>query len=201
MSSIPLTRIAAGREKVQRILDGVSNAQNLSGLARLAGPADVDILTELLSDANISQAIYTLPAEINRDTVAAFIDQHLQERERGLGLLMISVGENGRATAYHDIQFWPQWAACELGGGMRTDNQNSGQGGAGALTAFTWLFDVIGVDLICETAALENVRTARLLERIGFKSMGEIESQLPGGGTRPSKYWELSKDDWLHIQR
>ena len=29
---------------------------------------------------------------------------------------------------------------------------------------FDWLFDVLGLELICETAALDNIRTARLLD-------------------------------------
>ena len=80
---------------------------------------------------------------------------------------MISTDEDGRASAYQDITIWPQWAACELGGAIRRDRQNTGHGSSGATIAFRWLFEVIGIDLICETAALDNVRTARLLERIG----------------------------------
>jgi len=109
---------------------------------------------------------------------------------------MISVDDRGEAHGYHDFQFWPQWSACELGGAIRADRQSAGQGSTGAMAAFNWLFEVIGVDLICETAALDNVRTARLLERIGFSYKGEIESKLPGGGLRPSRYWELGKADW-----
>ena len=52
------------------------------GLARLARQDDVETLTELLSVPNISQSIYTLPAQINHDSVAAFIDRHLDERAR-----------------------------------------------------------------------------------------------------------------------
>ena len=106
------------------------------------------------------------------------------------------VDENGVVNAYHDIQVWPQWSACELGGAIRRDLQSSGKGGMDATVAFNWLFEVIGVDLICETAALDNVRTARLLGRIGFTYKGEIKSKTPGGGFRPSKYWELGIADW-----
>lgn len=69
-----------------------------------------------------------------------------------------------------------------------------------AAKVFNWLFDTVGVDLICETAALDNIRTARLLESIGFKFMGEINSQLANGEQRPSLYWELSKADWHQQQ-
>jgi RimJ/RimL family protein N-acetyltransferase len=196
VAELPLTRIAVNTEKQTSIRDAVGNAENLAGIAHVAREKDLDALTALLADPQISVPIYTLPSLINHDTIATFIDQHLDERKRGEGLLMVSIDENGVASAYHDIQFWPQWAACELGGAIRRDRQNTGQGGAGAGAAFDWLFDVIGVDLICETAAPDNVRTARLLERLGFTYKGEIESKLSGGGLRPSRYWELKKTDW-----
>lgn len=197
MTDMPLTRTAASEERRAEICAAVRKAENLSDIARLASGKDVNPLTAFLADPKISGSIYTLPREINHNTVAAFIDRHLDERERGKGLLMVSTDANGMIDAYHDIQFWPQWAACELGGAIRRDRQNRGQGSADAMTAFNWLFDVIGVHLICETAALDNFRTARLLERIGFAYKGQIKSRLPGGGFRPSRYWELSKADWL----
>jgi len=196
MAELPLTRIAVNTKKQASIRDAVSKAEILAGTAHVAREKDVDALTALLADPQISEPIYTLPSLINHDTVATFVDRHLDERKRGEGLLMISNDESGAATGYHDIQFWPQWAACELGGAIRSDRQNTGQGGAGAGAAFDWLFQVIGVDLICETAALDNVRTARLLERLGFTYKGEIESKLFDGGLRPSRYWELNKTDW-----
>ena len=196
MTDLPLTRIAASEAKQRRIRSAVSNIESLAGMAHVARQKDIGALTTLLSDPKISQPIYTLPKQINHDTVAAFINLHLDERERGEGLLMVSTDASGVVTGYYDIHFWPEWASCELGGAISSDQQNTGRGSSGAMEAFTWLFEVIGIDLICETAALENVRTARLLERIGFNYMGEIESELPEGGFRPSRYWELKISDW-----
>lgn len=197
MSELPITRVAASTEKQNRIRNAVRQVESLAGIGRLAREQDVDALTALLADPHISGQIYTLPGVINHDTIATFSEQHLAERERGEGLLMVSIDEGGMASGYHDIQFWPQWAACEFGGAIRRERQNTGQGGAGAAAVFSWLFEVIGVALICETAALDNVRTARLLDRLGFTDKGEITSTLPDGGTRPSRYWELSKAEWL----
>jgi len=196
MAGIPLTKILTTEERQKQIRAAVRESETLGSIARLARPEDTTILTELLSDPGISGPIYLLPKMINESSVAGFIDQHLEERERGEGLLTITVDERGLVTAYHDIQFWPQWSACELSGAIRTDRQSSGQGGAGAKASFDWLFNEIGVDLICETAALTNVRTGRLLERIGFRYMGEVQSELPEGGTRPSRYWELDRASW-----
>lgn len=191
-----MTRLLATAQKQAAIKDAVSKATEIPGLAQLASLTDADALTDLLCDPEISSPIYTLPKPINRETVSQFIAQHNEERASGRGLLFISVDDGNTAAAYHDIQFWPQWAACELGGAIRTDRQGAGAGVGGAATAFNWLFDVIGVDLICETAALDNHRTARLLERLGFVYQGQIESELPGGGTRPSKCWEITKEAW-----
>ena len=195
--AIPKTRNLVSEERQQAIREAVQRCRGIPQLSRVVTEDDVHRLTDLFSDPSLSAPIYTLPTVINPETVAAFIDKHLAEQRLGKGLLMINVDDNDRAVGYYDVQVWPQWAACELGGAIRGDRQNSGQGGAGALTTFNWLFDALGVDLICETAALDNIRTARLLERIGFKYMGEIESVLPDGGTRPSRYWEMSKQDWV----
>ncbi len=195
--AIPKTRNLVSEERQQAIREAVQRCRGIPQLSRVVTEDDVHRLTDLFSDPSLSAPIYTLPTVINHETVAAFIDKHLAEQRLGKGLLMINVDDNDRAVGYYDVQVWPQWAACELGGAIRGDRQNSGQGSAGALTTFNWLFDALGVDLICETAALDNIRTARLLERIGFKYMGEIESVLPDGGTRPSRYWEMSKQDWV----
>ena len=194
--AIPKTRNQVSEERQQAIRKAVQTCRGIPLLSRVVTDDDVDRLADLFSDPSLSAPIYTLPTVINHETVAAFIAKHQAEQRLGEGLLMINEDDNGRAAGYYDVQVWPQWAACELGGALRGDRQNSGQGGAGAVTSFNWLFDDLGVDLICETAALDNVRTARLLERIGFKYMGEIESVLPEGGTRPSRYWEMTKQDW-----
>ena len=146
MTAIPLTRILASEEKQDQIRRAVQRASEISGLARLAQRDDAQIFTDLLSDPKISEPIYTLPPEITLNSIDHFIAEHLAERERGEGLLMIGVDEQGEVDAYHDVKIWPQWSACELGGAIRRNRQNSGQGGAGALTAFNWLFEELGVE-------------------------------------------------------
>lgn len=155
----------------------------------------------LIADPRISGPIYTLPKPPTLDAARAFIARHAEERLRGEGLLILDFDETGDVAGYHDIQFWPEFAACELGGAIRTDRQGAGRGGAGAAAAFDWLFSEIGVELICETAAIDNIRTKKLLERLGFRLVGEIESDLPAGGVRPSLYFELTRAEWGRSQR
>ena len=58
------------------------------------------------------------------------------------------------------------------------------------------MFDVLGLELICSTAALDNVRTARMLDGLGFTRMGEVESTRPDGSVRRSLVWEMSRAEW-----
>ena len=200
MSGIPITRRIAPTEKQAAIRSAVTNSSGFRGFAGASVPARAEhapAFYRLIADPQVHEPIYTLPKPVTPESAAAFIDRHNTERERGEGLLLISFDEAGEASGYQDVQVWPQWAAAELGGAIRPDLQGKGAGGAGAAAAFAWLFDDIGVDLICETAALDNIRTHRLLERIGFERRGEIESALPGGGVRASLAFELSRDQWM----
>lgn len=197
MAKIPLTRIPAGEEKAAAIRQAVRSAEiPAHGARRLAAAQDAQSFLDLIADRRVSDPIYTLPKPPTLETARAFIARHVEEHLRGEGLLIFEFDEAGAVCAYHDIQFWPEWAACELGGAIRPDLQNAGAGGAGAAAAFDWLFNVIGVNLICETAALDNFRTKKLLERIGFRFISEIESELPGGGVRPSLYFEMTREEW-----
>ena len=137
--AIPKTRNQVSEERQQAIRKAVQTCRGIPQLSRVVTEDDVHRLTDLFADPNLSAPIYTLPTVINHDTVAAFISKHQAEQRLGEGLLMINVEDNGRAAGYYDVQVWPQWAACELGGALRRDRQNSGQGGAGAATSFNCL--------------------------------------------------------------
>ncbi len=202
MTKIPLTRIEAAPKKSESIRAAVRSVSfPPAARRRLAAPGDSAAFHELIADPRVSDPIYTLPKPPTLSSASAFIDRHIAEQTRGEGLLIFEFDEAGRMSAYHDIQFWPEWAVCELGGAVRPDRQGEGAGGAGAAAAFDWLFGSFGVDLICETAALNNIRTRKLLERIGFRLVGEIESELPGGGARQSLYFELTRAEWIARQR
>jgi hypothetical protein len=191
---IPLTRNVISDERINKIRDAVRSLKDIAGFARQANTNDASKLTAFLKDPQISSPIYTLPEQINLSTVSDFINQHLQEAKKGEGILMVSEDANSQINAYYDIQFWPQWAASELSGAIQVCDQNVGKGSLGAGIIFRWLFEKIGVDLICETCALDNFRTAKLLKKAGFILKGKIKSKLPNGGFRPSLYWELHKN-------
>jgi RimJ/RimL family protein N-acetyltransferase len=197
VTELPLTRVKATPGKADAIREAVRRVRlPTGGRRRLAAVEDAPAFLALIIDPRVSGPIYSLPKPPTLEAARDFIARHADEHARGEGLLILDFDEAGAVAGYHDIAVWPEWAAAELGGAIRPDRQGEGRGGAGAATAFDWLFNTIGVDLICETAALDNIRTRKLLTRIGFRLIGEIESDLPSGGVRPSLYFELTRAEF-----
>jgi RimJ/RimL family protein N-acetyltransferase len=197
--AIPKTRTHVPDEEARRLRDFIRHAELMNGRisgARVARTSDAAALADLLSHESIGPKIYTMPSPINAETMAAFIEDHLLQRARGDGILFVSFNALAEATAYFDVELWPQWSICKFGGAVKVERQGRGFGGACGLAAVEWCFDQLGVNRICETTARDNDRSIRLLSRLGFMQRGEVTSVRPDGGTRPSLYWELERADW-----
>jgi RimJ/RimL family protein N-acetyltransferase len=192
---IPITRHQAGAEQAERIRAAVRLAVQM-GESRLARPEDAAGLFALLSDPAVHAPIYSLPRPLTEASVEEFIETHIIEREAGIGLLFVREGEGGRIMGYSDVQVWPDWAAGELGGALHPSLHGQGTGGRGAAASFAWMFEVLGLELICETAALDNVATQRLLDGLGFRRMGEVTSERADGTARASLVWEMTRAEW-----
>lgn len=197
--AIPKTRSCVSSEEAQRLRDFVRQAELMNGRiagARVAQRGDAAALAKLLSHESIGPRIYTMPNPIDETTMAQFIDDHLMQRARGDGILFMAFNGAGEATAYFDVELWPHWSIAKFGGAVKAERQGRGFGGACGLAAVEWCFGQLGVARICETTALDNDRSIRLLSRLGFVQMGEVMSVRPDGGTRPSLYWELPRAGW-----
>ncbi len=192
---LPITRNAASPETAAAIRAAVRGAVRM-GESRLAQPGDAAGLFALLSDPLVHAPIYSLPRPLTEASVAAFIDRHLAERAAGEGLLFVREGEGGQVMGYSDVQVWPDWGAGELGGALHPSLHGQGAGGRGAAASFAWMFEALGLGLLCETAALTNVATQRLLDGLGFRRMGETMSTRPDGTTRASLVWEMTRAEW-----
>lgn len=199
MTVIPITRREYPKDRQQSIRAAVRSAMGIATEAnrsRLAKFEDAEAFHAFLSDPDISAPIYTLPRPLTVHAIQDFIADHLEQRERGEGLLFLNLDETGEIGGYIDIVTWPEWAAGELGGAVGKQRQGQRRGIEGARLGFDWLFDVLGLELICETAALDNIRTAKLLDHLGFNRKGEITSQRPDGTTRASLVWEVTRLEW-----
>lgn len=199
MADIPKTRTYVSSEEAERLRAFVRQAELMNGRiagARVARPEDAAALAGLLAHETIGPRIYTMPNPINAETMAPFINDHLLQRARGDGILFVSFNGQGEATAYFDVELWPQWSIAKFGGAVKAERQGRGFGGACGLAAVEWCFDQLGVARICETTARDNDRSIRLLSRLGFVQQGEVVAIKPDGSTRPSLYWELEREAW-----
>jgi len=192
---LPLTRNAAKPGQADAIRAAVRGAVQL-GDSRPARAGDAGALHAFFSDPLVHTPIYTLPRPLTEASVAAFIETHVAEREVGTGLLFVREGDEGQILGYSDVQVWPEFAAGELGGALHPSLHRKGAGARGAAASFAWMFDTLGLDLLCETAALDNAATQHLLDGLGFRRMGEIVSTRPDDTTRASLVWEMTRAEW-----
>ncbi len=167
----------------------------------LAGAEHVGGLVDLLSDPAVSGPIYDLPSPITTSAIAAWVRDAEEKREQGEAILAVTPDAMGRLFTYSRFTIWPDRASAEIAGAYRADMQNAGAGRAGAARSFDWMFSELRVRLICVTAALDNIRSARVIEAAGFTSMGEREGMRADGTTRRSRYWEMSREEWAARER
>ncbi|MCC7393695.1 MAG: GNAT family N-acetyltransferase [Sphingomonadaceae bacterium] len=204
MSAPPKTRLVVDAAEVAAIRRAVIHADVslLGGQYAIANDTHVDALVTLLVDPRVSDPIYDLPRPITPPNIRHWVTQARAAQTRGEAILCVMLDMAGAATGYSYFTIWPDFSAAEIGGAHRPDGQSRGLGGAGALRSFDWMFEHLGVRLICLTAAKDNIRSARLITHAGFTPMGERTSTRPDGSTRESLYWEMQRDDWraLHAK-
>ena len=198
MSDPPVTVIRATPEEEADIRRRVREVNPLTlGPDRvLATTAHAASLARMLADPRVSDPIYDLPRPITEASVRAWIESTAADQAQGEAVLILSLDDDGEVAGYSRFSIWPDRSSAELAGATRADRQNRGQGTAGAARSFGWMFEVLGVRLIGLTAALDNVRSARVIDAAGFRSMGERDSRRPDGTVRRSLYWEMTADDW-----
>lgn len=199
MSAPPKTVLQTTHEEEAQIRAAVREAHGLDqlgGRRKVAAPEDAEALAAFLADPAVSDPIYDLPRPFTVANVRAWIEARARRREAGEGLLILTVDPEGRIEGYSEVAVWPERASGELIGAMRADRQNSRTGGAGMAASFDWMFETLGLRLIGLTAALDNVRSQKLIDRAGFVRMGERDVVRPDGTTRPSVYWEMTREQW-----
>jgi RimJ/RimL family protein N-acetyltransferase len=203
VSAPPKTLLHASEEEAEAIREAVRNVDVATlGMGRArAELKHVDGLVKLLSDERVSGPIYDLPRPITHDSVERWVVEGQAQALAGEGLLLVTLDEHGDVAGYSKITVWPEHSAAELAGAIRADLQNHGQGGVGMARTFGWIFETLGVRMMCLTAALDNVRSQKGIDAAGFRRMGERDAVRPDGTTRRSVYWELTRDEWRQRHR
>lgn len=198
MSAPPKTVLAVPDEEAEAIREAVRGVDVASlGMGRArAELRHVPGLVALLSDEQVSGPIYDLPRPITEESITRWVAENQAQALAGEALLLVSLDDHGEVAGYSRITVWPERSAAELAGAVRADLQNRGQGSVGMARTFGWIFETLGVRMMCLTAALDNVRSQKGIDAAGFVRMGEREAVRPDGTTRRSVYWEMTRDDW-----
>lgn len=202
MADLPLTRIMVPHAQQRAIRDAVRKARGIAfehAPSRVARLDDAEAFHAFLSDPAIHTPIYNLPRPLTVDSVRGMIARNLEAQAAGEGLLFLRFDAEGDVIGYSEFEIWPEWGAGDLGGALRQDQQGRRSGVEGAKRTFSWMFDALELELIVATGALDNIRTARLLDGLGFVRKGEITSKRDDGSTRQSLVWEMTRADWQRL--
>jgi RimJ/RimL family protein N-acetyltransferase len=198
MSAPPKTLLQASEAEADAIRHAVRTADVAAlGMGRVrAELKHVPGLVALLSDERVSGPIYDLPRPVTTESITRWVVENQAQALAGEALLLATVDEAGEVAGYSRITVWPEHSAAELAGAVRADLQNRGQGSVGMAHTFGWIFETLGVRMMCLTAALDNVRSQKGIDAAGFVRMGERDAVRPDGTLRRSVYWEMTRDDW-----
>ncbi len=197
--SIPVTRNAVSPDAEAEIRARVRAVQGMDrgdGRSRIVTPDDANALFEFFAHPEVSGPIYTIEKPVTQESVARHIARKSEAQQRGEGLLTAVFDQHGQIISYMDHQVWPHWSACEFGGAMLPTRQSRGEGRTGIFTSIDWVYDTLGVDLLCFTAAKDNIRSIKLIDAMGLRRMGETVSTSPDGQTRQSLVWEMTRAEW-----
>jgi RimJ/RimL family protein N-acetyltransferase len=202
MSAPPKTVLTASPEEEESIRNAVRNADPATlGPGRvMAHETHAVAVLDLLADPAVSDPVYALPRPFTHASVADWIEHCAQARRAGEGLLILTATPDGTVMGYSKISVWPDRSSAELGGALRATLQNAGSGGTGAAHMIDWIFATLHVRLICLTAALDNIRSAKLIDRMGFNRMGERDAPRADGTIRRSLYWEMGREEWERVR-
>ncbi len=198
MSMPPKTVLEVSTEEAEAIRQAVRTA-DVTTLGEGRERADlhhVGGLVVLLSDERVSGPIYDLPKPITAESVTRWVAESQAQALAGEALLIVNLDADGEIAGYSRITVWPDRSAAELAGAVRADRQNQGQGGRGMAHSFGWIFETLGVRLMCLTAAMDNIRVQKGIDAAGFTRMGERDAVRPDSTIRRSIYWEMTRDDW-----
>ena len=198
MSAPPKTILYATPEEETSIRENVRGADisKLGPFRVRAKASHAQGVLDFFADPAVSDPIYSLPRPLTLTSITKWLEECVSAHDRGECLLVLTIDEQGTVLGYSKMSVWPDTSSAELGGAMRASLQNSGSGGAGAAHTIGWMFENLGVRLICLTAALDNIRSTKLIDRMGFRRMGVREAIKPDGTTRTSHYWELTREGW-----
>jgi RimJ/RimL family protein N-acetyltransferase len=191
---------ASEAEAIRAALRAARGIDRLGGRREVLAERHIPALYELVRDPAVSDPIYIIAKPVTPASVAVWAAEMIAAQGRGEGLTLMNFDVEGALIGFTEALVWPDFAAGEIGGALRADHQGRGEGPTGFVAIVDWLFDEIGVRRIALTAATDNLRSQKMIDRAGFVRRGEIDSLRPDGSIRRSVYWELEREVWRQVK-
>ena len=171
---------------------------------RLRGWRDADRAPFAALNADPEVMRY-LSKQLSREESDAFVDRIMARwAERGHGLWAVERQADGTflgftGLAWHDFDaaFTP---AVEIGWRLGREAWGHGYATEAAAAALAWGFEVLGLDEILSWTTVDNVRSQRVMRRIGMTHdpADDFEHTQfpPGHPIRPHVLYRLSRRRW-----
>ncbi|AEV84740.1 acetyltransferase [Actinoplanes sp. SE50] len=143
---------------------------------------DLDPLAAMNADPEVMR--YILDGEVrDRDQSAAGLQKMIRDwRQQGFGLFAVQVRDTGALIGWAGLAvptFLPEvLPAVEIGWRLSRAAWGHGFATEAATAALRFGFDTIGLDRLISIRHVENVRSARVMAKLGL--LQEFETVIPG---------------------
>lgn len=165
-------------------------------------PQDVDDLAAMNADARVMEF---LPATMTYDESAAFMRRIIDHQKRhGFSLFALHLkdsgafcGFTGLLRAEFDAAFTP---AVEIGWRLPYAAWGQGLGPEAARACLAYGFGCLGLDEIVSFTALQNLRSIRVMEKIGMRHSPRDDfdhpNLAPDHALRRHVLYRLRREEW-----
>lgn len=142
--------------------------------------SDIDAMQEINSDARVMEFF---PALQTREQTAAFIDRmNLQLTERGFCYFAVEVlatkefiGFTGLSEQHYPAEFTP---CVDIGWRLKSSVWNQGFATEGAKRCLVYAFDHLNLKEVYAIAPKVNLKSERIMQKIGLQKQYEFEHPL-----------------------
>lgn len=132
---------------------------------RPMGMGDLDELTALHADPEVTEFIRPLDRAAAEERLRR---DEVEWSERGHGLLAVLDRRDDAFLGRCGLKYWPQFEETELGWALRREAWGRGYATEAARACAEWGFSEFDMPYLTAMIAPENVRSARVAERLGL---------------------------------
>ena len=145
---------------------GPSSIRTARLLLRRWLPEDRERLAALNADPRVSEF---LPTPLTRELSDAFIERaEVHFDQRGYGLWAVEIPGLTALAGFIGLTTLPYLPAPEIGWRLGSAYWGGGYATEGARAALAFGFDAVGLQEIVSVTAVENIRSRRVMEKIGM---------------------------------